>query len=120
LIFPGAIVIKPKDIAEKEAKNIYKPDRVNSDLIIWSDGSKLETEGVGTGIALKQGKTWLQKGYLLGYTKEVFDAELYGIKSALDIATNRLSRNPYIKKLIVLSDSQAALLRVASDYLGPG
>ena len=90
------------------------------DLIIWSDGSKLETEGVGTGIALKQGITWLQKGYPLGKTKEVFDAELYGIKSALDIAINKLSRNPYIKRLIVLSDSQAALLRVSTDYLGPG
>jgi hypothetical protein len=53
MVFPGIIVIKPKDIAEKEARNIYKSDRVNSDLIIWSDGLKLETEGVGTGIALK-------------------------------------------------------------------
>jgi hypothetical protein len=59
IVFPGTIVIKPKDIAEKEAKNIYKLDRVNLDLIIWSDRSKLEIEGVGTGIALKQGKTWL-------------------------------------------------------------
>jgi ribonuclease HI len=75
---------------------------------------------VGTGIALKQGKTWIQKGYPLGRTKEVFDAELYGVKSALDIAINRLSKNPYIKRLIVLSDSQAALLRVSTDYLGPG
>ena len=118
--FPGAIVIKPKNIAEEEAKNIYRPEKINSDLIIWSDRSKLETEGVGTGIALKQGITWLQKGYPLGKTKEVFDAELYGIKSALDIAINKLSRNPYIKRLIVLSDSQAALLRVSTDYLGPG
>ena len=62
----------------------------------------------------------MQKGYPLGKTKEVFDAELYGIKSALDIAINKLSRNPYIKRLIVLSDSQAALLRVSTDYLGPG
>ena len=52
-VFPGAIIIKPKKLAEEEAKNIYKPDRVNSDLIIWSDGSKLNIEGVGTGIALK-------------------------------------------------------------------
>jgi ribonuclease HI len=49
-----------------------------------------------------------------------FDAELYGIKSALNIAINKVSRNPYIKRLIVLSDSQAALLRVSTDYLGPG
>jgi hypothetical protein len=34
IVFPGIIVIKPKDIAEKEAKNIYKPDKVNLDLII--------------------------------------------------------------------------------------
>jgi hypothetical protein len=53
MVFPGTIVIKPKDIAEKEARNIYKPDKVNSNLIIWSDGSKLETEGIRTGIALK-------------------------------------------------------------------
>jgi hypothetical protein len=59
MVFLGIIVIKPKDIAEKEARNIYKSDRVNSDLIIWLDGLKLETEGVGIGIALKQGKTWL-------------------------------------------------------------
>ena len=80
------------------------------DLIIWSDGSKLDTEGVGTGIALKQGKTWIQKGYPLGRTKEVFDAELYGIKKALDIAINKLAGNPHTERLIVLSDSQAALL----------
>jgi hypothetical protein len=53
MVFPGTIVIKPKDITEKEARNIYKSDRVNSDLIIWSDGSKLETKGVGIGITLK-------------------------------------------------------------------
>ena len=56
----------------------------------------------------------------MGKTKEVFDAELYGIKIALDITINRLFKNPYIKRLIVLSDSQAVLLRVFSDYLGPG
>jgi hypothetical protein len=53
MVFPEIIVIKSKDIAEKEAKNIYKPDRVNSDLIIWLDELKLETEGVKIDIALK-------------------------------------------------------------------
>jgi hypothetical protein len=42
------------------------------------------------------------------------------MKSALNIIINRLARNLYIKKLIVLSDSQAALLRVALDYLKLG
>jgi hypothetical protein len=56
IVFLGTIVIKPKDIAEKEAKNIYKLDRINSDLIIWLDGLKLETEGIRINIALKQSK----------------------------------------------------------------
>jgi hypothetical protein len=34
MVFLGTIIIKPKDIAEKEARNIYKLNRVNSDLII--------------------------------------------------------------------------------------
>src|SRR5213078_1501995 len=82
--FPGDIEIKPKDVAENEAKNAY--NNAALDLVVWSDGSKLETGGVGAGIAWKRGCTWLQKGYPLGNTKEVFDAELYGLKSALDIA----------------------------------
>jgi ribonuclease HI len=118
--FPGTIIIKPKKTAEEEAKNIYRSDRTNSDLIIWSDGSKLDTERVGTGIALKQGKAWIQRGYPLGKTKEVFDAELYGLKKALEIAAGRQARNPRIKRLVVLSDSQAALKRAATDRLGPG
>ena len=56
----------------------------------------------------------------MGKTKEVFDAELYGIKRALEIATGKLSRNPYIKRLIILSDSQAAVKRASTDRLGPG
>ena len=33
-VFPGGIVIKSKTIAEKEAENIYKSERINLDLII--------------------------------------------------------------------------------------
>ena len=55
--FPRAIVIKPKKATEEDIKIVYRPDRSNSDLVIWSDGSKLDSEGVGTGIALKQGET---------------------------------------------------------------
>ena len=75
---------------------------------------------MGTGIALKQGETWIQRGYPLGKTKEVFNAELYKLKKALDIAENKLARNPHFKRLIILSDSQAALKRASTDRLGPG
>src|SRR5271156_5828740 len=127
-IFPGNIVIKPKDIAETEARNAYNADNAALDLVIWSDGSKLDTGGVGAGIAWKRNNTWLQKGYPLGNTKEVFDAELYGIKSALDTAMkggqqskrpSQPARYPY-NRVIVLLDSQAALQRARGDHLGPG
>jgi hypothetical protein len=48
--FSGNLVIKPKDIAETEARNAYKADRAGPNLIFWSDGSKLDTGGVGAGI----------------------------------------------------------------------
>ena len=33
-VFLRAIIIKPKKLAEEEAKNIYKLDKINLDLII--------------------------------------------------------------------------------------
>ena len=127
-VFPGNIVIKPKDIAETEARNIYNAHNAALELVIWSDGSKLDTGGVGAGITWKRDNIWRQKGYPLGSTKEVFDAELYGIRNALDIAIKggqllkrslQLARYPY-NRVIVLSDSQAALQRAQNDQLGPG
>jgi len=110
-------VIQPKDTAESEARNAYNANRTS--LLIWSDGSKIDTGGVGAGIAWKQGNSWRTKGYSLGDTKEVFDAELYGIKSALDIANSQLSSYPY-RRVTIFSDSQAALKRSRGDHLGPG
>ena len=59
--FLGNIIIKPKGIAEKEAKNVYNTYKGGQNLIIWTDGSKLDKGGVGAGIAIKQGITWTQK-----------------------------------------------------------
>ena len=112
-------MIKPKDIAETEARNVYNSRNAALELAIWTDGSKLDTGGVGAGITWKRDNIWRQKGYSLGSTKEVFDAELHGIRNALDIAIKggrllkrslQLARYPY-NRVIVLSDSQAALQR---------
>jgi hypothetical protein len=43
--FPGNIVIKPKEVAETEARNAYHTDNAALGLVIWSDGSKLDTGG---------------------------------------------------------------------------
>ena len=106
-------MIKPKDSAETEANNAYSVDKAESKLILWSDGSKLETGGVGAGIAWKRAGIWQVKGHPLGTTKEVFDAELYGIKQALDIAIRGLQPSKRSSQLssylcnqvIVFSDS---------------
>jgi hypothetical protein len=42
-------VIKPKDIAETEARNVYNSRNATLELAIWTDGSKLDTGGVGVG-----------------------------------------------------------------------
>jgi ribonuclease HI len=121
-------VIKPKDIAETEARNVYNSRNAALELAIWTDGSKLDTGGVGAGVTWKRDNIWRQKGYSLGSTKEVFDAELHGIRNALYIAIKggqmlkrslQLARYPY-NRIIVLSDSQAALQRAQNDQLGPG
>ena len=50
-------MIKPKDAAESEARTAYNADRGGLDLIIWSDGSKLDIGGVRAGIVWKRGDT---------------------------------------------------------------
>ena len=124
LVFPGDIIISSTETAKKEAEKAYV---TSTDLILWSDGSKLETETIGAGIVWKNGHEWQQKLCPLGRTKEVFDAELYGIRDALNIAIkggNPLRRGTLLEypysRVIVFSDSQAALRRAQGDYLGPG
>ena len=50
-------MIKPKDIAEIDARNVYNANSARSDLVLWSDGSKLNSGGVGAGIAWKEADT---------------------------------------------------------------
>jgi hypothetical protein len=79
-VFPGQIHIDEPPRAEEEA---YKP---REGLVLWSDGSRLESKAVGAGIAWKLGRNWKEKAIPLGKNKEVFDAELYGIQQAMNIA----------------------------------
>jgi hypothetical protein len=53
---------------------------------------------------------WKEKALPLGKTKEVFDAELYGIQEALKLAYREHSIR-ILSKVTIFSDSQAALKR---------
>jgi hypothetical protein len=111
----------------QQRKTLERPYSTDSDLILWSDGSRLETGAVGAGIAWEIGQKWYEKGRPLGNTKEVSDAELYGIRDALEIAIRgghplrRSSQLEYpFSRVTVFLDSQVALKRAQSDHLGPG
>ena len=77
--FPGDIIISQAKEAEIEARN------PQTGLVFWTDGSRLDTAATGAGIAWKSNSNgnWKEKAISLGKTKEVFDAELYGIREAL-------------------------------------
>ena len=47
-LFPGKTAIEPREIIEKDARKAYSTDL---DLILWSDGSRLEIGAVEAGIA---------------------------------------------------------------------
>lgn len=115
--FLGKVIIEPAKEAED---NAYKERK---GLVLWTDGSRLESGAIGAGIAYKKANIWKEKAISLGRTKEVFDAELYAIKEALIIALKEIKRlqSPYNPlKVTVNSDSQAALKRAPTDRLGPG
>lgn len=112
LAFPGNIIISAKETAKLEAEKAYKG------LILWSDGSKLDSGAVGAGIAWKT-SIWHEKSLALGYFKEIFDAELFRILEAFKTAVKEKRKNSY-RSLTIFSDSQTAILRVSNDNLGPG
>jgi hypothetical protein len=85
-VFPGHIHI---DEPPKAEERIYKP---RERLVLWLDGSKLESKAVGTGITWKLGRNWKEKIIPLGRNKEMFNAELYDIQQTINIALK--GRNP--------------------------
>ena len=96
-LFLREIIISPKDKAELKAKKTY------SGLTIWSDGSKLESGASGAGIAWKTAK-WNEKCLALGHSKEIFDAELFGLLEALKIAVKEKRKKDF-RVLTIFLDS---------------
>ena len=84
---------------------------------VWTDGSRLEDKRVGGAVAFKEGNGWSQRGVYLGRNKEVFDAEVFAIRLALQVLDERAERD---RSYTIFSDSQAALSRVQHDRTGPG
>lgn len=113
LIFPGKIIISTKEIAELEAKMPY------NGLILWTDGSKIDSGATGIGITWKSSQKWHKKSLALGQSKEIFDAELLAILEALKIAVKEKRKNNF-QVLNIFSDSKTVIKRSQNDETGPG
>lgn len=109
---PIQVIIEPAEKAVKEAKN------PPAGKILWTDGSKLDSGKSGAGVVWKDLRTnkWQQKRHYLGTRKEPYDAELWALSDALEIAIKE-TRNTHNMTISIFTDSKAAMeyIRVAKS-----
>ena len=100
------VVIKGKKEAMEEARK-DKPG-----LVLWADGSKLDRGQTAAAVCWedKSAAKW-ERSIFLGRNKEIFDAELWAISEALEIAKKLAS--PRTRLVTIFSDSQKALRAIA-------
>lgn len=81
--FQGQMLVpKNAEIAKEDALKHLDSE---NEMSFWTDGSKLDSQRTGAGIAWKQRiDQWGYRKAYLGKDKEVFDAELYAVDQALD------------------------------------
>jgi ribonuclease HI len=103
-------------------QKILAKNRDNSNIILYTDGSKNEQLNIlGAGIyyttnfVKNQSKSF---SWNLGAGIEVFDAELFAIEKAFKIAWEE--KQPNTENIWIFSDSQAAIKRLQNQNLKPG
>src|SRR5947207_1678694 len=111
---------KTATLHHNKIQKILKNNENNSNIILYSDGSKNEQlnklwAGViyTTNLAINQSFTWN-----LGSGWELFDAELFAIEKAFDIAFNNRQLNT--EKIWIFSDSQVDIKRLKNSSLKSG
>ena len=83
---------------------------------VWTDGSRLESEGVGAAVAFWEEGRWTRRGTYLGKNKEVYDAEVFAILRAVRLPNER---NESRQDSTIFSNSQEAISTVQHDRCGP-
>ena len=103
------IPLGPKDIIAQKHREKHSLTHANPEhLCFYSDGSLLDNKA-GTGIYASRGGVIVHESeYYLGTEAEVFDAELYGIMKATEIAT-RITRDENITDVCTFCDNQCAV-----------
>jgi len=79
-IFDAEIIQEEREEAKKEA------EKVRPGLVMFTDGSRLESGAAGYAVAWKNGQTWKGIKPHLGYNQEAFDAECAALARALESA----------------------------------
>lgn len=110
----------PDAASSKEERALAFTQFINlipeNDVIVYSDGSKLQDGQAGAGFAITQFRTTRRESHPLGDSAEVFDAEataaLLGAKAALLLPFNRLA-----KDLWVCLDNLEVAMRLLSHSL---
>jgi ribonuclease HI len=109
------IATKEKDVETKE--HLQKIENLNeSNLIIYTDGSKGENENTGASIYCL--KTNYYENWNLGKECENWDGELFAIAKALKFAKHNIQ--PHHQKIWIFSDSQACLKRLQKNTNSTG
>jgi len=89
----------------------------------WADGSHSEDGRVGAAVACKHRNEWRSCcSFLCTRCMEVFDAELWAIRIALDMAIDKRDTMQMhaVKTVAAFSDLQAAIRSAAHLEPGPG
>ncbi|KAI0999672.1 hypothetical protein K3495_g8523 [Podosphaera aphanis] len=129
--FLGVVdVPNSREAAEDKARQHHDQE---GELSFWTDGSKLDSQKTGAGVAWKNvSGNWECRKFYLGKNKEVFDAELYAVDQALEIAlrggrnkgrreslvTNKILEE--LDRIHIWLDSCAAIKRMQHLEPGPG
>ena len=111
-----------QDSKEKTAKShqelmaTWSQSLIDNKLIIYSDGSQSSQGSNGSGLFITNTLFSVQDAlaWNIGKECEVFDAELYAIQQALQLALDRVrsQSQPTPQEVWIFSDSQAALQRL--------
>ena len=88
------------------------------DLQAYTDGSRINDKG-GAGVSfVHRFDDPINHSFYLGADATVFQAEIFAIYKAAELALTILNNSPYMnRRLVILSDSQAAIQAVNNKYI---
>jgi len=111
--------LKGKVTIQDEEQEMEEAKLEREGLVLWTDGSRKEDEWIGRAVVWEEKGRWKKWRVHLGRQKEAFDAEMYAMSETMNKA-DELSSEREVKRVTVITDSQATLKQIQLDEPGPG